>query len=127
MSDNLVVELYTRHPDPCPECGADLILHENGKFGAYYGCIYYPRCHGSAAAHSDGRPMGHAVTHDVKVLRILAHKLFDKWYNAIRMSRNDAYAWLDTLFDVDNVHIANLGREELKILIETVQREMKRC
>jgi DNA topoisomerase-1 len=30
----------------CPECNAEMILREDGRFGPYYGCSKYPRCKG---------------------------------------------------------------------------------
>ena len=126
MSDNLVLALYSKHPDPCPNCGGNLLLHDNGKYGPYYGCQHYPDCRGSAGAHPDGRPMGHAVKKEVKVLRILAHKLFDQWRINTGISRTKSYQWLSEIFEEDDIHIANLEENQLVFLIRTVQKEMKK-
>lgn len=33
-------------PGKCPSCGAETVLRK-GKFGEFYGCTTYPKCHGS--------------------------------------------------------------------------------
>ena len=33
-------------PGKCPKCGADTVL-KTGKFGEFYGCVSFPKCHGS--------------------------------------------------------------------------------
>lgn len=33
-------------PGKCPDCGGSTELR-NGKFGKFYGCLKFPKCHGS--------------------------------------------------------------------------------
>jgi DNA topoisomerase-1 len=32
--------------EDCPLCGAELVL-KYGKYGAFYGCVRFPKCKGS--------------------------------------------------------------------------------
>jgi hypothetical protein len=121
------LRLGTLHPDPCPECGGELILKYGRKFKAlFYGCRDYPACIGSAGAHSDGRPMGIAVTKDIAFHRRIAHKLVAQLQYHNAWSRNQLYRWMTDLFDVEEtVHIANMGIEELRVLFREVQKKIK--
>lgn len=33
-------------PGPCPKCGGETVSR-SGRFGAFYGCVNYPKCKGS--------------------------------------------------------------------------------
>lgn len=125
MNDDLIIELGTAHPDPCAECGSVLILKDTGRYGAFYGCIDFPQCQGTAGAHADGRPLGKAVDKKTKLQRVLVHKILTTLQRNKSWNRNALYDWLDKLFPgKEHVHIADLSIREIRIVIREAQKEM---
>ena len=125
MNDDLIIKLGTAHPDPCPECGDALILKDTGRFGAFYGCINFPECQGTAGAHGDGRPLGKAVNKKTKLQRVVVHKVLTTLQKNKHWNRNALYDWLDKLFsEKEHVHIADLDKQEIKKIIREAQKEM---
>lgn len=126
MIDDLIITLGTNHPNPCPECGDALVLKTQGKFGPFYGCVNFPACPGTAAAHGDGRPMGKAVNQKTKIQRVVLHKMLDALQREKKWSRDALYDWLDKMFPYKgHVHISDLNEHEIKEVIREVQKEMK--
>jgi hypothetical protein len=125
MNDDLIIPLGTSHPDLCPECGDTLVLKDASRYGAFYGCVNFPNCLGTAAAHADGRPMGKAVNKKMKEKRVLVHKMLASLQKEKRWSRDNLYDWLDKLFpDKKHAHIADLDNNEIKKVIRYIQEEI---
>ena len=85
----------------CPECNSLMVLRETNKFTypdgtprKFYGCSNWPKCKATHSAHKDGSPLGIPANKQTKILRIEAHKTFDKLWKNKLMSREYAYAWL---------------------------------
>lgn len=53
----LMDEIPKMPPQPCVECGANMVL-KRGRLGLFYGCVRYPSCNGLLPALPDGRPRG---------------------------------------------------------------------
>ena len=44
IKNNVMQEEYKLRQGICPKCGAQLVLRQ-GRYGKFYGCSNYPRCH----------------------------------------------------------------------------------
>lgn len=114
---------------PCPDCGAPLVLKE-GKHGKFYGCsrFRWTGCGGSHSAHqSTGKPMGVPAKQEVKEARKAAHRAFDELWTTGRMSRKQAYAWMQKVMQMTKreAHIARFDLAQCARLIDEVQRLRK--
>lgn len=78
----------------CPECGADLVFRERGKYGPFYGCSKWPKCGGAHSAHVDGTPMGVPADQATRTKRREAHNSFDSLRIKLVWSRRYSYEWL---------------------------------
>lgn len=58
---------------------------------------------------------------DVKLARIRAHDAFDVLWRDGYMSRSDAYDWLASEFDEDEVHMAQMTIEECERVVVLVR------
>jgi ssDNA-binding Zn-finger/Zn-ribbon topoisomerase 1 len=109
--------------EPCPDCGAKLILKQSKEYGLFYGCTEYPKCKTTHAAHkSTGQPMGIPANRETRYWRVQAHDIFDKiWLGPERIveERQDAYILMQNMMglSVDNAHISKFNTEQCKELI----------
>jgi len=115
---------------PCPECGAPLVLKE-GRFGKFYGCSQwrYTGCRGSHSAHqATGKPMGTPAKAEVKAARMRAHRAFDELWTTGRMSRKQAYTWLQKVMQMTKreAHVARMDLAQCERVILEVERLGKR-
>ncbi len=85
----------------CPECGARMTLRESSLFKdkkgnntLWYQCTECPSRHG---AHPDGSPLGFPADKKTQQARIRAHKVFDKLWKEMGMSRTGAYKYAGVL------------------------------
>ena len=67
VSDEPIYPIGAKHPDPCKDCGGDLLLRAGEHM--FYGCVNFPLCEGSAGAHPSGIPMGRAGNREIKTMR----------------------------------------------------------
>jgi ssDNA-binding Zn-finger/Zn-ribbon topoisomerase 1 len=109
----------------CPDCGADMIL-KDGKYGKFYGCERYPQCDAAHGAHQHTeKPLGIPADKATRVMRIRAHKAFDKLWKKIREKhrvdrRKWAYRWLRERMGMtaEECHIGKFTWEQCKKVIE---------
>lgn len=110
----------------CPDCKAPMVLKE-GKHGKFYGCSNFRStgCKGSHSAHQKtGFPMGTPAKPDVKAARHRAHKVFDEIWTTGRMTRKQAYQWMQKIMNLTKreAHIAAFDISQCEKLIEEVSR-----
>lgn len=112
--------LYTtRHPDQykipkiCPYCGSTVVLTSNSELhGVEHGsgkCYLCRNCRASVNTHNDLiTPMGRMADSELKEKRIIAHSLFDPFWQTKYVCRKTAYARLAKKLDVPKrkCHIA---------------------
>jgi hypothetical protein len=106
----------------CPDCGAELIWKKS-KFGGFYGCEMWSEtgCGGAVGVHPGTRnPLGIPAPKNVRALRVRCHDGFDRlWKNGGKMSRKEAYQWLQEKMELDGskAHIAMFDEAQcLKLL-----------
>lgn len=104
-----MVERGPRTDLKCPECGADLILQEKGKYGPFYGCANWPKCNGAHSAHKDGTPLGIPANQATRTKRREAHNSFDSLRIELVWSRRYSYAWLAKRMNMAK-EICHIGR-----------------
>lgn len=114
------------HAVRCPECGSPMelkktsrYLHKDGSLRKFYSCTKFPDCRGTHGAHPDGRPLGEPATHEVKQLRIKAHRLlerrFGKWNEISPRQKRIMYEWIRK--NTTSGHIAKMDKSELEEFI----------
>lgn len=94
----------------CPYCGSRALLRPASVVygeravdpsAPYYVCARYPACDSYVAAHKDNRlPMGTLANADLRRKRIQAHTAFDRLWKEGRMSKRQAYLWLQAKLDL---------------------------
>ena len=105
----------------CPYCGANAKLRPASVvYGemtldnhAYvYVCDRYPACDAYVGAHAESKlPMGTLANGDLRNKRIRAHRAFDQLWKSGRMTKKEAYRWLQMQFGLprEQAHIAMFG------------------
>ena len=105
----------------CPYCGAEAKLRSAtvvygdatlNKNGYVYVCDRYPACDAYVAAHAGNKlPMGSLANRDLRNKRIHAHHAFDQLWKSGRMTKKEAYRWLQMQFGLprEQAHIAMFG------------------
>lgn len=98
---------------PEPNCGGVLHLKES-RFGPFWGCECFKQngCKGTHGAHPDGTPLGTPADKETKEWRIEAHAVFEDWYTAKNLSRNEAYEQLQRIMGLTSseAHIGKFDR-----------------
>jgi len=84
----------SEHELKCPECGDPMALRRD-HFGIRYLCRR-AGCLGSHGAHPDGKPVGVPARASVRRARSNAHETFDRLWKGGRMTRSQAYAWMES-------------------------------
>ena len=126
MSDQLVLQLGTLHPDMCPDCKQHSLSLREGQWGAYYKCDT-PGCEGTATAADDGRPLGKAVNTVTRANRVVIHKLLDKVKHVRGWNNSKVYDWLGDIFNATRTpHIADMDYRQLRIVCREAQKLIKR-
>jgi len=111
----------------CAECQSPMILRES-LYGKFWGCSQFPKCKGSHGAHqADGRPLGIPADKETKRARIEAHEAFDRLWKSRKMSRTQAYSWMQKAMDLpkDEVHIGRFTREQCIHLVALLKAKEK--
>jgi len=125
----LIIPLGTPHPDPCPQCGAELILRIF-SYGPAYLCQRFPVCTGAASAHNDGVPLGTAVSKEIREWRIRLHDYIDQFWqrrNDSHERRKAVYKAMAEAMNTDEFHIAYLSTmEEISEAFTIAQRVLPR-
>ena len=105
----------------CPYCGAEAKLRPAtvvygdatlNKNGYVYVCDRYPSCDAYVAAHAESKlPMGTLANGELRNKRIRAHHAFDQLWKSGRMTKKEAYRWLQMQFGLpgENAHIGMFG------------------
>jgi ssDNA-binding Zn-finger/Zn-ribbon topoisomerase 1 len=109
----------------CADCGAILVLRKSRFDKPFYGCSKFPECNGSLAAHTDGRPMGRPGNRKTKDARIRAHRTFDRLWQLNRMTRPQAYEWMQKVMKLpkEEAHIGYFTVEQCEQLIAEVTKK----
>ena len=105
----------------CPYCGAPAIcrpasmVHGKNTWqkGTHlYVCTRWPDCDSYVTAHKNTLlPMGSLANRDLRNKRIHAHHAFDQLWKSGRMTKKEAYRWLQMQFGLprENAHIGMFG------------------
>jgi len=97
----------------CPECGCPMVLKVSAKYGKFYGCSNWPACTITHGAHQNsGKPLGFPADLKTKKFRSIAHHHFDKLWKTGRMSRRNAYKWLQTKLGLSR-HDCHIGKFDI--------------
>lgn len=109
---------------PCPDCGAQLVL-KSSKFGNFYGCEKYGEtsCGGAVGCHKGTEfALGVPADKETRALRIAAHEAFDQLWKDVKMTRKEAYRWLEGVMQLtpEEAHIGMFNAEQCRQLIEKV-------
>jgi ssDNA-binding Zn-finger/Zn-ribbon topoisomerase 1 len=91
---------------------------KESRFGPFYGCNRFPQCRATHGAHPDGRPLGIPANKETKQARIRAHDAFDRLWKGGRMTRAQAYGWMQRAMDLskDEAHIGRFSIEQCEAL-----------
>ncbi len=119
--------METTTPVICGECQSPMAL-KNSRFGKFWGCTRYPLCMGTHGAHPDGKPLGVPANAATKQARMRAHAAFDRLWRSGKMSRTDAYRWMQKNMDLtkDEAHIGKFDMAKCAKLEDLVSLEMSR-
>ena len=79
-----------------------------GEDRVYYACTI-AGCRGAHGAHSDGTPLGTPADRATKAMRIAAHEVFDRLWKSGRMTRKQAYAWMQDTLNLSKAE-AHIGK-----------------
>jgi hypothetical protein len=100
---------------------------KDSMYGKFYGCSTWKRtgCKGSMSAdEKTGVPIGVPARAATKAARTRAHRAFDVLWTGGRMTRKQAYAWIQKVMKLSKreAHIANFTLEQCERLITEVER-----
>ncbi len=106
----------------CPVCGCSMSLRRHVQYGLFWGCSTYAACGTKHGAHADGTPLGTPATPETKVWRVKAHQAFDPLWQSGKLTRNEAYQWLQLVMgkSVEEGHIGLFTLDECQALIQHV-------
>lgn len=118
---------------PCPYCGRSTSIRDSSViYGHSYGlaliCDGYPECDAYVGTHKkDGRPLGTLANAELRKARNAAHAVLDPLWRDGHMRRNEAYAWLAKVLDIDRTaaHIAMFSEEQCRQVVEAVAAEFQ--
>lgn len=114
---------YAR-PERCPEDGGELVERVTEHGGRILRecstCTVRQWC------DAQGRPTGTPANAFLRRARVKTHAWFDDLWRTRRMTRKEAYAWLQAAMDSPvPVHIGELGTEEC-LRVESLARQKLR-
>ena len=100
----------------CPYCGGTAVLHDvsyvyGGESGHkhLYVCQHYPECNAYVGVHEGTlTPLGTLADSELRNKRIRAHHAFDQLWKSGRMTKKEAYRWLQMQFGLPREH-AHIG------------------
>lgn len=107
----------------CSYCKSPATLVDSSAFNAKsYGPVWacLP-CEAYVGVHpGTTKPLGTLANRELRNLRVMAHRQFDRLWRERHMTRSQAYLWLKKVFDLswDEAHIAMFGPERCMDLIE---------
>ncbi|GAB1376843.1 hypothetical protein MASR1M48_16950 [Lactococcus petauri] len=118
---------YNFHELECPDCGSMMRLR-HGQYGVFYSCVEYPNCRGIHSAHKTGDPMGKPADKETRIARMEAHRKFDSIWKYSKMSRTEAYEWMQEQMGMtkDEAHIGNFDKDQCEKLIVLVKEREKK-
>jgi hypothetical protein len=101
------------------------VLRKSKKFQGqlFYGCAKFPECRGALGAYPDGRPKGIPANRKTAAARQVAHEVFDRLWQQQRMTRPQAYAWLQQVMELpeEAAHIGHLSFDQCERLVALVK------
>lgn len=116
----------------CPYCGSRAVLTSNiSVYGRTYGngrvwiCENFPACDSYVGAHADGTPLGRLANPELRSWKKAAHRAFDPLWKSSRMTRNEAYRWLQKTMGLtkEEGHIGKFDVDQCRRLIELIDAE----
>lgn len=123
MPENVVVDgrPMKDHGLTCPDCGDSMAIMKDKSFIGYR-CRSLD-CRGSHAAHPDGRPVGTPADARTRRARVEAHEAFDRVWKYGRMSRDQAYLWMQESLGIKSskCHIGSFDVATCRKLVQTVK------
>lgn len=114
-------------PEPCPTCGARVILRAS-RYGGFWACEERS-CDTLVGAHKGSRaPLGTPADKETRQARIEAHAAFDLLWRDRWMSRREAYAWLRGAMALshEDAHIGRMSFEQCAEVVDAANRKLKR-
>jgi hypothetical protein len=93
------------------------------RYGLFYGCERFPLCNAAHGAHRDtGKPLGVPADAETKRARIRAHDAFDTLWKTGRMTRPEAYRWMQSTLGLrkDEAHVGMFDTTTCERLIDAV-------
>jgi ssDNA-binding Zn-finger/Zn-ribbon topoisomerase 1 len=97
------------------------MARSGSRYGPFWGCRRYPECDGVIGCHPDGSPLGTPANKETRQMRQVAHAAFDNWWPAARMTRGEAYGWLEE--NGPKAHIADMTFEECVDLVAMLEED----
>jgi hypothetical protein len=119
---DLVPEEFFRCPED--ECSGQLRRRWSHKYGRwFYGCDkhFITGCNGGIGCHPNGSPLGIPANAETRKARIEAHKIFDQLWKECHMKRSEAYKFFAKYMELDELHIAQLDKEQCEKLSAGVE------
>lgn len=118
----------------CPYCGAEAVLrsgdyvyhHPKYKNHKVWVCSNFPKCDSYVGCHKGtDKPLGRMADHDLRVMKMMAHKAFDVLWRKKSMTRRDAYAWLagELGLPIEKCHIGMFDISMCRRVIEVCKRK----
>lgn len=117
----------TRIKVVCPYCNWKAhFLSSKEFYGKDYGNNIYVcyACNAYVGTHGRGRrPLGRLAKPVTRALRRYVHSLFDPLWKSKRMSRNEAYIWLQEVMDLppEEAHIGMFSEDQCRKLIDILK------
>jgi len=116
----------------CPYCGSKALLRpasivrRNATLGEeVYICARYPACDAYVSAHQNNRlPMGTLADKPLREKRRQAHAAFNCLWESRRMTKKEAYRWLQVQLGLpeQEAHIARFSEYRCRQVIDLCSR-----
>lgn len=105
-------------PTTCPYCGGEVVKTTNAEiygreYGKYPTCYLCRGCRASVGTHPSGEPLGVLADRELKVLKVKAHNLLDRYWKEKGWGRHTAYKKLSKKMNMpaSDCHIGYFDKE----------------
>jgi len=118
----------------CPYCKKEARWCENkeiyGKnYGVSYMCWLCKDCDAYVGCHQNTKkPLGSMANQNLRDLRVECHQMFDRLWKDGKMTRDQAYRWMQRNMKLpeERAHIGELRESGCKWLIKILRRKIQR-
>lgn len=117
----------------CQYCGSGIhkvpateIYGEIGEhWNSVYVCNRFPKCDSYVSSKTDESPRGPLANERLRKARRKCHKIFDEKWKSGKMSRSDAYVWMQKVMGLPpkKAHIGAFTMTECVQLLEILEEE----